>query len=110
MQDFYINMLTCNILSAAYWEAQEIVDKTLNAKENKRKYEYKVNIAQAAGALRDYIVRAVITMSPKKRARLLAEMNSFIATAVVPIRPNRAVTRKDSSRIAKFHHNRKSNL
>jgi len=107
-QDFFIHMIASNILAAAYWEAQEIVDKERNTGENK--HNYKVNTAQAAGAVRDYLVPAILTVNKRKRKRLLKKMHETIASSVVPIRPDRLVARNKNNRNAKFHHNRKPNL
>lgn len=74
------------------------------------KYEYKVNVSQAAGHLRDYIIPAIITESTGKRERLMGKMVRDIADSVVPVRPNRKTARKSTARKAKFHHNSKSNL
>jgi hypothetical protein len=107
-QDFYIHVIASNMLAAAFWEAQEIVEVERNNGNNK--YEYKVNVSQAAGHLRDYIIPAIITESTGKRERLMGKMVRDIADSVVPVRPNRKTARKSTARKAKFHHNSKSNL
>jgi len=108
-QDFYIHMIASNILAASFWEAQELVDAERNSKDD-NKYEYKVNIAQAASVLRDYLIPAILANSPRKRDKLLNKMHTLMAQSVVPIRPDRVVMRKPNNRKAKFHYNRKSNL
>jgi len=108
-QDFYIHIIASNFLAAAYWEAQETVDEERNA-DTGNKYKYKVNIAQAAGTMRDYLVPAILADDPDKRAQLFEEMRRTMADAVILIRPDRKVPRRPNNRKAKFHHNRKSNL
>ena len=70
----------------------------------------KVNVSQAAGTLKTYLVKAILANSSHKRSKLLDEMHSCIAKASVPIRHNSIVPRKKNNRSSKFHHNRKSNL
>ena len=108
-QDFYTHIIASNLLAASFWEAQEIVDATRNSNPQ-NKHVYKVNISQAAGTLKSYIVRAILAKSNRRREKLLAEMHVLIAKASVPIRPNRVVPRKKNNRRSKFAHNKKSNL
>ena len=108
-QDFYAHIIASNMLAASYWEAQELVDATRNSNPD-NKHLYKVNVSQAAGTLKSFLVRAILAKSSRKRNKLLAEMHTRIARASIPIRPDRTVPRKKNSRSAKFHHNSKSNL
>jgi len=107
-QDFYIHMLASNLLAASFWEAQEIVENERNNDNNK--YDYKVNTAQAAGVLREYLIWAILSEDSNEITRLLNEMHRLMASSVIPIRPNRIVPRNASNRKAKFHHNRTPNL
>jgi len=108
-QDFHIHIIASNMLAASFWEAQEIVDEQRNNGDD-NKYEYKVNVAQAASVLRDYLILAIIAATPRKRKQLLKKMRETMASAVIPVRPDRIVPRKKNNRRAKFHHNRKANL
>jgi hypothetical protein len=108
-QDFYAHIIASNMLVASYWEAQELVNAELNTNP-KNKHEYKVNVSQAAGIFKSYIVRVILAKTEREREQLLAEMHERMARAVVPIRPNRIVPRKKNNRASKFKHNRKSNL
>jgi len=108
-QDFYIHIIASNLLAASFWEAQETVDAERH-NDSHKKYEYKVNVAQASGAVRDYLVLAIFTDDQDKKSFYLDKMNSIIASSVVPVRLGRIVPRKPNNRKAKFHHNRKSNL
>jgi len=107
-QDFHIHIISSNMLAASFLEAQEIADKQRNNCGNK--YEYKINIAQAASAVRDYLPMAILSNDPLRQTMLLNKMTEIIASAVIPIRPNRKVQRKRNNRRSKFHHNRKPNL
>ena len=108
-QDFYAHMLASNLLVASFWEAQATVDTTRNSNPE-NKYDYKVNVSQAAGTLKTYIVRAILARSTRKRSALLKQMHEEIAKASVPIRSQRHVPRKKNNRSSRFSHNRKSNL
>ena len=108
-QDFYAHIIASNLQVASYWEAQETVNTERN-KKTQNKYEYKVNVSQAAGILKSYIVRVILAKTEREREQLLAEMHKRMARVVVPIRPNRIVPRKKNNRVSKFKHNRKSNL
>jgi len=108
-QDFHIHVIASNMLAASFWEAQEIVDAERNSNDE-NKYEYIVNTAQAAAAMRDYLVLAILADTPHKRTRLLNKMHRIMADSVIPVRPDRVVQRKKNNRKSKFHHNRKSNL
>jgi hypothetical protein len=108
-QDFHIHVIASNMLAASFWEAQEIVDAERNS-DDANKYEYIVNTAQAAAAMRDFLVLAILADTPRRRTRLLNKMHRIMADSVIPVRPDRIVQRKKNNRKSKFHHNRKSNL
>ena len=108
-QDFYTHVIASIMLAASFWEAQEIVDSERNSDDG-NKYVYIVNTAQAAAAMRDYLILAILANSARKRKRLLKKMHRIMASAVIPVRPDRIVKRKKNNRDAKFHHNRKPNL
>jgi hypothetical protein len=63
-QDFHIHVIASNMLAASFWEAQEIVDAERNS-DDENKYEYIVNTAQAAAAMRDYLILAIIAVTPR---------------------------------------------
>ena len=98
-----------NMLAASFWEAQQIVDEERNCGDD-NKYEYIVNTSQAAAAVRDYLILAILANTPQQRTQLLKKMHRIMADSVVPVRSNRVVQRKNNNRNSKFHHNRKSNL
>jgi len=108
-QDFYAHIIASNLLAASYWEAQDIVDKTRNANAENT-HQYKVNVSQAAGILKIYLVMAILAETDEQRERILTQMHKRIAKASVPVRLGRSVTRKKNNRRSKFAHNRKSNL
>ena len=106
-QDFYITMYMANIAAAAYWEAQEQVNA--ERAEKKNRYSCQVNVNHEIGVLKDHLILALLEDDAKKRSKLVRKILWLLAKRVSPIRPNRSVTRKSSSRDSKFHHNQKSN-
>ena len=106
-QDFYITMYMANIAAAAYWEAQEQVTSERAKKDNR--HHYQVNVNHEIGVLKDHLILALLEDDAKKRSKLVGKILWLLAKRVSPIRPNRSVARKSSSRDSKFHHNQKSN-
>ncbi len=106
-QDFYATMYLANIAAAAYWEAQEQVDA--ERAEKKNKYQYHVNVNHEIGVLKDRLILALLEDDDEKRSKQVRKILWLLAKRVSPVRPNRSVARKSSSRDSKFHHNQKSN-
>ena len=106
-QDFYITMYMTNIAAAAYWEAQEQVDDERAEKDNR--YQYQVNVNHVIGVLKDRFILALLEDDEEKRSKQVRKILLLLAKRVSPVRPNRSVARKSSSRKSKFHHNQKSN-
>jgi hypothetical protein len=106
-QDFYALMTVSNMLASCLGEA--------NGKGHVRQgteevpYEYRVNVNHAVGVLKDRLIGVVITDDPFARKYLYRELVAEMRRRLVPVRPNRAVRRKDYLRKPHFHHNHKSN-
>ena len=103
-QDFYATMYLSNIAAAAWWEAQEIVEKEREGKDNK--YYYAVNVNHEIGVLKDRLIYALSRPDP---AREVAIIIMRLAKSVCPIKPDRSPKRNKSPRKAKFHTNTRSN-
>jgi len=106
-QDFYAIMTIANMLSSCIRRAEEKVKKEREGRGNK--YEYRVNVNHAIGVFKDRIIRVVVEEDRITRHYLMKELVRQMELRVVPVRPNREVTRKKCNRKAKFHHNHKSN-
>jgi len=106
-QDFYITMYMANIAAAAYWEAQEQVTFERAKKDNR--HHYQVNVNHEIGVLKDRFILALLEDDAEKRSKQVRKILLLLAKRVSPVRPNRSVARKNSSRNSKFHHNQKSN-
>ncbi|MDR2716950.1 MAG: hypothetical protein LBB89_02650 [Treponema sp.] len=61
------------------------------------------------GVFKDGLIRIIIEEDGIVRRYLMSELVRSMERRVVPVRPNREVSRKDCNRKAKFHHNHKSN-
>jgi hypothetical protein len=107
MQDFFITMLISNLISIAYWEAQEDVEAARAQKDNK--YDYHVNVSNAIGAFKDRFIIALLEPNSRLRKKRIGRIISLMVEHAVPTRPNRSLPRNPSPRKAKFRHNRKSN-
>jgi hypothetical protein len=106
-QDFYAAMVLTNFAADFYWEAQELVDKEQEGKENK--YQYQVNVNHEIGVLKDRLIKVLLEDDNKKRGKMFGKIISLLQKRTIPIRPNRSVPRIQFPRNAKFHHNHKSN-
>lgn len=106
-QDFYAAMYLTNLASSFATDAKQDIIAARKDKENK--YEYKANLNELIGILKDRFVFAISQRSSRVQARLVDEISEEIKRYVVPIRPNRVVPRNQYPRNAKFHHNQKAN-
>jgi len=104
-QDFYATMVITNLAVDFINEAQEMVDEDQKGKENK--YEYKINVNQTIGVLKDRLIQTICEEDHKKRMEMFDEITRALESKIIPIRPNRSLPR--TRRKAKFHHNHKSN-
>jgi len=106
-QDFYAMITVMNMISSLTRQADENVKE--ERKDSDNLYEYKVNINHAIGVYKDEIIKVLIEEDAATRLNLLEKLISRMERRVIPIRPNREVHRKKTTRKARFHHNHKSN-
>ena len=100
-------MYLTNFAASCAVDVQEIIDDTRKDKGNK--YEYKANMNEIIGVLKDRLVLALTKDDTKEQVILIQSILNEVSGYVVPIRPNRTVSRSKSPRNSKFHHNQKSN-
>jgi hypothetical protein len=105
-QDFWATMFLANVAAAAAYDAQPAVDEDRAGKNNK--YEYRVNINEAIGILKDRLILAFTIDDTETQALAVQRIVDEISSCVSPIRPNRSTPRKPP-RNSRFHHNRKVN-
>jgi len=105
-QDFFAAMYLTNLIAAAAIDVQEDIEEVRKEKGNK--YQYKVNMNELIGILKDRLVLALAQDSPDVQAAMIDSILNEIKRHVVPIRPNRSTPRKPA-RKSKFHHNQKAN-
>jgi hypothetical protein len=106
-QEFYAAMYMANLVSATAFDVQSQIEETRIDKENK--YDYKVNLNELIGILKDNIVTAVFEPCPIKRANIMNFIRSEAVRYVTPIRPDRSVVRNQNPRNVRFRHNGKVN-
>jgi hypothetical protein len=106
-QDFYAMMTVANMIASLVREADREVKKERDGSGNR--YEYQVNVNHAIGVFKDRLIRVMIAEDMISRDYLLKELIHEIKRRVVPLRPNREVSRNESHRKVRFHHNHKSN-
>jgi hypothetical protein len=105
-QDFFAAMLLANVAATAAHDAQFDVDDARRGKANK--YDYKVNINETIGVLKDRFVIALTIDDTKIQDEYVQGIIQEIASHVVPRRPGRSSPRV-LPRAAPFHHNSKVN-
>jgi hypothetical protein len=105
-QDFFAAMYLTNFASAAAIDAQKKIEETRKEKGNK--YQYKANMNELIGILKDRFVLALAQDSADDQTDMIESILDEIKRYVTPIRPKRSVPRK-SPRNSKFHHNQKAN-
>ena len=106
-QDFYAVMLLSNFAASCAIDVQDEIEAARKDKENK--YQYKVNINELIGVLKDRLVLALMEDSPEKQSIKIQEILDEIKRYVTPIKPNRSVPRNKTPRKSKYHHNQKVN-
>jgi len=106
-QDFFAAMFLANIAAAAAIDAQTDIDNARRNKENK--YQYKANINELIGVLKDRLVFALTEDNGDKRVMAVQNIIKEIKESVIPKRDMRSVPRNPSPRKSKFHHNQKVN-
>ena len=100
-------MYLTNIAAAARMDAQQDIDGARKDKGNK--YQYKANLNELIGVLKDRFVFAIAQDSQEKQADMIDSIMQEIKRHVVAIRPNRSSPRNPSPRNCKFQHNQKVN-
>jgi hypothetical protein len=105
LQDFWAVMYLTNLAAVAKDEANAQAQKERAERNNK--YKYAPNMNQVIASLKDHLVKACFADSEEERTRRVEIILTEIKRAVVPIRPNRSVSRSSTPRKTKYHHNRK---
>ena len=106
-QDFFAAMYLTNFVAATAIDVQEEIEEARKDKNNK--YQYKANLNELIGILKDRFVFAIAQDDPKEQELMLQSILSEVKRYVVPIRPERSTHRNPSPRNSKFHHNQKAN-
>jgi len=106
-QDFFAAMYLTNCAAAALVDVQTDIDNARKEKGNK--YQYKANMNELIGILKDRFVFAIAQDNDCIQQTMITSILDEIKRYVVPIRPERSSLRNPSPRKSKFHHNQKAN-
>jgi len=106
-QDFFAAMYLTNFAAAAAMDVQEEIENARKDKDNK--YQYKANMNELIGVLKDRLVLALAADTPDQQVARIKPILDEIKQYIVPLRPERSVPRNPSPRAVKFHHNQKAN-
>jgi hypothetical protein len=106
-QDFFAAMYLANFAAATVIDVQEEIEKEREGKANK--YQYKANINELIGVLKDELILAIAEDDSDKQSEMIEFILEEIRDYVKPIRPGRSVPRNPSPRKSNFHHNQKAN-
>ncbi len=93
-------MYLVNFLLSAAFDVQEEIESSRETKDNK--YQYKVNLNELVGILKDKLILAIAQHSPDKQTEMLNDILDEAKRFVVPIRPNRTTHRNPSPRSSEF--------
>ncbi len=74
-----------------------------------KKFQYKANVNEAVGILKDRFVFALTLDSTEEQKAMIQDILAEIGRYVVPIRDDRQQPRNPNPRKSKFHHNRRAN-
>ena len=106
-QDFFAAMYLTNIAASALINVQDDIDSSRNNKGNK--YQYKANLNELIGILKDKFVFALAQDSSDEQWIMIDLILHEVQRHVVSIKPERSSPPNSTPRKVKFHHNQKSN-
>jgi hypothetical protein len=106
-QDFFTCIYLVNFAAACAIDVRTEIDEACKDKGNK--YQYKANLNELIGVLKDRLVIALAEDCVYKQSSLIQVILDEIKGYVTPIRSGRCILRNSTSRKSKFHHNVKAN-
>ncbi|MCY1660214.1 hypothetical protein [Chryseobacterium sp. SL1] len=83
LQHFYAALLVSNIQSLIV----EKINDEISEKENRKKYQYKINTSLSYAFLKDRII--TLLFSQNNRQQAMEELKILLKSHLIPIRPNR---------------------
>jgi hypothetical protein len=107
LQDFYVSLFVSNIISIAAKNAQIIINKQHENKNNK--HNYKVNKNHAVGTYKDNFISVLLDNCLISRAKKIARILSLLTKRLIAIKPSRSNPRNKLRTTLKYPNNRKSN-
>jgi hypothetical protein len=106
-QDFFAHMYLANFAASCAIDVCEDITEARGDKDNK--YQYKANMNELIGVLKDRLVLALAEDCPVMQSTMIQVILDEIKGSVIPVRPERSIPRVSEPRKAKFHHNKKAN-
>jgi hypothetical protein len=106
-QDFFAAMYLANFAAACAADVQCDIEEARKDKDNK--YQYKANLNELIGVLKDRLVFAIAEDRANRQSALLQSILDEVKAYVVPVRPGRSTPRK-LPRKSKFHHKKQAYL
>jgi hypothetical protein len=97
-QDFFAHMYLANFAASCAIDVCEEITEARSDKNNK--YQYKANMNELIGVLKDRLVFALAEDCPNKQSALIQVILDEIKGYVIPIRPERSTPRDSAPRKA----------
>lgn len=104
-QDFFASLFLANLLACVEADCEEPVQK--RNQEKTGKYCHQINTTLAVSELKSHIVELIVTESPRKRRKLLRQIQDELMHNLLPVRPGRSFPHKTKHPAVKFPQNRK---
>lgn len=104
-QEFYAQMLVYNMLEDLKRDAGERIEQN-----NKRKYEYKINMNILAGIFKRKYIEILIMEDEEEKIKTYKEMIESMSKYLVPIKPGRRFERRKMHSMNKYRSNLRRNI
>jgi len=92
LQDFYASLTVMNLICAAIYDANCIVQE--QRKDKEMEYRYKPNKTSAINILKNRYLRAALEQDERKKELMFSMLIKDISKSVIPIRPGRHFPRR----------------
>ena len=107
-QDFYAIIFLSNMYELAKIVSDESIKMDISTKN--LKYDYKTNLNNLIGVLKDEFIFVLLEESKLKRRKLLNALFKHITRSRIPIRKDRKSPRKVNKGVGKYPNNRKRSV
>lgn len=104
-QEFYAQMLVYNMLEDLKRDAGERIEKN-----QRRKYEYKINMNILAGIFKKKYIDILLMKDEEEKEKKYLEMIETMSKYLIPIKPGRSFERKKMHSMNKYRSNLRRNI